>query len=175
MTSFYEEYESNLKKELKKRKHHIYRDIISMVLMLGFIIYIYFQALLTNLVMVTLILVIIYIMYSIYRLRKKISTYHSYMDDLHFEDGFIIKYSSSRDKEVMRIPLESIKVIYTNIKEMQWTMYIVYRTDEGYRAESFYKPRIRDKEDFYRFAKKNKLLHSEFVEVEEIQEIVDES
>ncbi len=168
-------YEENLAKELKDRKWSIYSDLLGLSILLFITIFLHFRFHMENEIIKLFLMIglFIYILVFFLRLRKKLLEYHSYMDDLHFEEGHVIKYSSSRRKEVLRISAEDVKAVYTNIKRMPWTIFVVYRTEKGLAAESFYKKRVRDKKKFYDFAKKNDLMHSDYIDIEELKETVE--
>ncbi len=174
MKNIYDKYKENLSKELRKRKIVIYREIVTLVALTVFaaVIYIFEDG--TLLVYLIIFGITLYMAIVLFGLRKKIDVYHSYMDNLHVEDGHIIKYSSSRDKEVLRIPFSRIIDVYTNIKQMRWTIFIVYKTKDGLAAESFYKTRIRDKKKFQKFVKENNLLNKDPIDIEELQDILED-
>ncbi len=173
MTTIYDEYKENLKKELRKRKRVIYRDIVSIAVLAALLVVVLIYEERTHIIQLIVIGIILYLALVLYGLRKKIKVYHSYMDNLHVEKGHIVKYSSSLDKEVLRIPFNRITGVYTNIKQMHWTIYIVYDAKDGLAAESFYKTRIRDRKKFQRFVKENNLLNKDPIDIEELQDILE--
>ncbi len=167
-----EEYETNLEKELKRRKVRMYRDIGVLLLSAIFAVYLFMFGEGSNVNILLILVLIGYSMITIYGLKKKLRLYHSYFDELRVEKRSIVKYNPKRDKVISSITFDSITKVYTNIKKMPYTLYVLYETEGEKKAEGFYKTRIKDEDEFRRVLKKKDLLNEEDVSVDDLMDII---
>ncbi len=166
-----EEYQDLLKKEMNRRRLVMLRYVIGIVVMIGLALWIIFYGERNTSSNLLLIVAFGYMVYANYRLVKEAKTYLAYLEELHFDDGEIIKYNPGINKTKKWIPIEKVEKVYMNIEDKPNLLFVVYRESEDYRrAESFYKPRIKDEEEFMDVIKKRSLLDEEAITFEELKE-----
>lgn len=172
MEKLQKDYKENLEKELKRRKMRIIRDLGVVLLSIIFATYLFVFEGRTNVNMLLIIVLVGYAVITLYGLRKKLKLYYSYYDELRVKKGHIVKYNPKKGRVVLRIPFESITGVYTNIKNMPYTLYVLYETDGENKGEGFYKTRIKDEDKFNRFLKKRDLLNEEYFGLDDLMEII---
>ncbi len=106
---------------------------------------------------------------------NQIRTFISLDDELHYEDGEIVKYNARQQKSKKWIPLESVEEVYLEVEGKPNLLFVVYIEDDIKRAESFYKQRIKGREEFMNDIEENSLLIKEPITFEELKEKVEGS
>ena len=168
-----EEYEEQLDKELKRRKMHVFRDVGIVVLSVVFALYLFLFQERSNMNMVLMLVLVGYGMITIYGLRKKMILYYIYFDELQMEKGSIVKYNPKQDKIIIKIPFDSITGVYTNIKKMPYTLYVLYEDEGKKKGQRFYKTRIQNEDEFEKLLYKKNLIKEEYVDVEDLMDIIE--
>ncbi|MFP3872329.1 MAG: hypothetical protein ACOC55_05950 [Candidatus Natronoplasma sp.] len=166
------DYEEMLKKEKRRRKIRIFRHVAGIILMGAVVTFLYLS--IEGMVQIALMIGgILYILYVVYSLYKDASALFSLTDELHFQDGDIIKYNPDTRKTKKFIPLESVEMVYFNITDRPNLIFVVYDQDGWRRAESFYKQRIPEREDFIEAVKEEGLFENDPITFQELKEIVE--
>ncbi|MEF8873707.1 MAG: hypothetical protein V5A88_03435 [Candidatus Thermoplasmatota archaeon] len=167
------DYEEMLQKEERRRKIKIFRHLGGIGLMAVVVIFLYLR--IEGAVQIALIVgAILYILYVLRALYKDASALFSLTDELHFEDGEIIKYNPEMRKTKKWIPLESVEKVYFNITEKPNLIFVVYTKDDWKRGESFYKQRIPEREKFIEAVKEKGLFENDPISFQELKEEVEE-
>lgn len=165
-----DEYEELLEKELKERKIRIIKYIFEIVIMLGLSIYIIFWSPRDTPWLILLGFSVVYVIFVNYRLVKGIKTYLAYGDELHFDEGEIIKFNSVLQKTKKRIPIEKVEAVYTDIQDKPNLIFVVHQEAKDYKkAESFYKQRINNKEEFISEIEEKSILKDEPMTFDELK------
>lgn len=165
------DYEEDLKMEKKRRKYSMYGNIAGLIIIIGFIIWVYLSQ--PSHTIFYYIIAGAYIVYTTYKLMKEMAQYHALMDDLVIEDDHIVKYNDAIKREIMRIPIQKIKRVYYNVEGLPRTLYIVYKRDGSLMAENFYKTRIEEKKKFLKMMKKRGLLVKDEISLDSLKEMVE--
>ncbi|MFO7991973.1 MAG: hypothetical protein R6U61_06750 [Thermoplasmata archaeon] len=167
------DYEEDLKKEKKFRKYKIFGKLAGIIIMVGFIIWIYLTQ--PSHTIVYYIIAAVYMVYTTYKLLKEMAQYHALMDDLLIEDDHIVKYNDSIKREIMRIPIQKIKKVYYNVEGLPRTLYVVYKKDGNLLAENFYKTRIKGKKKFIDMMEKKGVLIEDEISFDALKEMIESS
>jgi len=169
-------YEEMLAKEQKRRRIKIFRHSLGFVIMVFFVFYIYFSDLADFYIRLILMIgAVIYANYELYRLIKHVKAFLSLTDELHFEDGEIIKYNPDFRKTKKWIPIESVEKVYFNIIEKPNSLFVVYKKD-GYKfAESFYKQRIKDREEVMEVLKERDLIRRKSISFQDLKDEIEQA
>ncbi len=170
----YDNFQEKVKKERKRRKIRIFRHVAAILIMAAYLVYRFFFDWDTGLAAVMLMAIaFLIIAYSAYSLYKDASAMSSLLDELHFEDGDIIKYNPNRKISKLRIPIENVEKVYFNIENKPNLLFVVYNSDIGKRAESFYKQRIRQRDKFIDMLKEKDLFRKDPILFKELKEEVE--
>ncbi len=165
-------YEELLKKEKRRRKIRVFRHLAGIILMAFVILFLYFRT--EGMVQIALMVGgILYILYVLRALYKDASALFSLTDELHFEDGDIIKYNPDMRKTKKWIALENVEKVYFNITDKPNLIFVVYDLDGWRRAESFYKQRIPEREKFVEEVKEKGLFDNDPISFSELKEEVE--
>lgn len=175
MKSSKEDYEELLNKEKRRRKIKIYRDVIGILIIGGFSIYLYFFGHGLSYRMIVIYFSIAYIIIVGILLFRKLAKYQSLMDDLLIDKGDIIKYNALQRSEKTRISVDEIEKIHFNITDLPNTFYIVYKREGNAYAENFYKERIEHESKFYDLIEGKGLIDEEPISFQELKEEIEQS
>jgi len=118
---------------------------------------------------------IIYINYVLYRLVREVKTFYSLDDELHYEDGEIIKYNARSKKTKKWIPIENVDEVYLNVEDKPNLLFVVYNEDGTKKADSFYKQRIKERDKFMADLEKRSLIVDKPITFEQLKEKVEGS
>lgn len=168
-----EEYQEKLGKEKRRRNIRIIRNSLGMSLMIIFAIWLYFFGPEEMYRMPLFAASVVIILYYIYKLSQELQVFYSLVDELHFEDGELVKYNPRLHKTQNWIPIESIEDVYFNVEDKPNLLYVVYSEDGDKKAESFYKQRIKDEEKVRKALEKRSLIVEEPIAFEELKEKVE--
>lgn len=167
-----EEYQDRLEKEKRRRNIKILRHALGLLLSTLLVLWIFFTRP-TDINWILIIgLVVIYILYSLYRLLKGMNELYSLEDELHYEDGEIVKYNPRVQKSKKWIPIENVEEVYFNIEEKPDMLYVVHMEEGNKMADSFYKQRIEGKDDLMEDLKERSLLKEKPISYDQLKEIV---
>lgn len=170
------DYEELLAKEQKRRRIKIFRHSLGFAIMVFFVFYTFFSEYFDYYIRLLLMIgAIIYANYELYRLIKHIKAFLSLTDELHFEDGEIIKYNPDVRKTKKWIPIESVEKVYFNIVEKPNSLFVVFEKDGDKFAESFYKQRIQDRKEFIEVLKEKDLLRRESISFQDLKEEIEQA
>lgn len=175
MVKMGDDYKELLQKEQRRRKIKIFRHLLGMIIMIAFSIYIIYFSPGTTLWIILLFGSLIYASFELFRMFNQIRTFISLDDELHYEDGEIVKYNARQQKSKKWIPLESVEEVYLEVEGKPNLLFVVYIEDDIKRAESFYKQRIKGREEFMNDIEENSLLIKEPITFEELKEKVEGS
>ncbi len=163
------DYQELLQKEQRRRRIRIFRHIAGIILLGILVVYLYLNWKGdTNDILLTGVAVLM-ILYFIYASYKDGSALISLTDELHFEDGDIIKYNPDISKTKKRIPLENVLQVYFDVTDKPNLIFVVYDQKGWKRAESFYKQRILEREKFIKTVKKEGLFNNEPITFKELK------
>ncbi len=168
-------YEELLSKEQRRRKIKIFRHALGFAIMVGFLFYLAFYQTLDNIWILVMVGAIIYANYEFYRLIKQIKAFISLDDELHYEEGEIIKYNVRRKKTKKWIPIENVEEVYLDVEDKPNLLFVVYEKDGAKMADSFYKQRIKQRDEFMTDLKERSLIVDEPVTFDELREKVEGS
>lgn len=175
MVKMGEEYQELLEKEQRRRKIKMLRYLLGIIILAIFVFYTVFYTTLDDLWLLLMVGAVLYINYELYRLIKQIKAFISLDDELHYEDGEVIKYNARRKKTKKRIPIESIDEVYLEVEDKPNLLFVVYNEDGTVKADSFYKQRIKKREKFMDVLEKKSLLADEPIRFEELKEKIQHS
>jgi len=164
-----ESYQELLKKEQRRRKIKMFRHSLGFTIMVGFLFYISFYHSLDYIWILIMVGAIIYANYEFYRLIKHVKAFYSLDDELHYEDGEIIKYNARSRKTKKWIPIENVEEVYLFVEDKPNLLFVVYEKDGAKMAESFYKQRIKQRDEFMKDLKESSLIVEEPVSFEELK------
>ncbi len=160
-----------LRKEQRRRKIKIFRHSLGVAIMVAFVIYTLFSDYFDYYIRLLLVIgAVIYASYELYKLTKNIRALFSLIDELHFDDGEIIKYNPNFRKTKKWIPIESVEKVYFNITDKPNSLFVVYEMDGNKFAESFYKQRILGREEFIETLKEKGLFRREPISFHDLKE-----
>lgn len=170
------DYEEMVNKEQRRRRIKIFRHLLGMGIMVAFVIYTFFSDYFEYYIRLLLIVgAVLYASYELYRVVKHSRAFLSLTDELHFEDGEIIKYNPDSSRTKKWIPIESVEKVYFNITEKPNLLFVVYEKDGNKFAESFYKQRIKDRSDFIETLKEKDLLRRESISFQDLKEKIEQA
>ncbi len=169
------EYQKKLGKEMRRRRIKIFRHVIGIILMAVLIIWVVLSDYSGTAWFLLIGLGIAYIIYVNYKLIKDVKTFFAYTDELHFEDGEIIKFNSALNKTKKRIPIENVEEVYFDIEDKPNLIFVVYSEKGGKWADSFYKQRIKGEEEFMEVLKKRSLVNEKRIMFQELKQKVEGS
>ena len=164
-----ETYRELLDKEQRRRKIRIIRHSLGLTLMVIFVFLIVFLREIDTIWLVLMVGSIIYINYVIYKLISEVKTLYSLDDELHYEEGEIIKYNARRKKTKKWIPIESVEEVYLNVEDRPNLLFVIYNEDGMKKADSFYKQRIKERDKFISDLEKRSLIVDKPVTFEELK------
>ncbi len=164
-----EDYSELLAKEQRRRKIKILRHSLGITLMVIFIILIVFLREMDRVSIVLVAVAVLYINYVFYRLFSDIKSMYSLDDELHYEDGEIVKFNVRSKKTKKWIPLENVEEVYLNVEDKPNLLFVVYEEDGSKRADSFYKQRIKERDKFLDDLEERSLIIDEPVTFEELR------
>ncbi|MBS3816719.1 MAG: hypothetical protein KGY76_04055 [Candidatus Thermoplasmatota archaeon] len=167
------DYEEQVQKERRRRKVKMIRHGLGIALMAFFILFVYFT---WSEGFTRLVLMVgggIYLAYVLYSLYKDASAMFALTDELHFEDGEIVKYNPQVSKAKKWIPIENVKKVYFNISDKPNLIFVVYKKEGIELAESFYKQRIQEREEFIEELRERGLFEKESISFEELRDEVE--
>ncbi len=166
--------EETFKKETKKVRTKIMRDTVGFLIMIIFLIAVYiFRSRLSINFRLLLILGGSYLGYVTYQLYKRYRRYFSLTDELRLDGKDLLKYNPVQGKIKRRVPVENIKKVYYDIDEHPNTLYVVYNKKGQKGAENFYKNNLAEKEHIMDFFKKNELLVTEPISLQELKDKIE--
>ncbi|MFW6040922.1 MAG: hypothetical protein ACOC85_03715 [Thermoplasmatota archaeon] len=168
-----EEYDELLKKELKRRRIKMFKNLLSIILMGGFALYIYYFERGFEYRTIIIAFSIGYIIIISILMVKRYLKYRSLTDDLLLNGKTIVKYNAYQQIEKARIPIESVEKVYWNIKELPNTFYVVFQKNGERFAVNFYKQRIEEKKKFLEIIKKKDLLYKKTISFDELKEDIE--
>lgn len=169
-----DDYQERLKKEQRRRKIRMFRHSFGLILTVILLVYLF---LFTNYSQQWMLLIVggtIYIVYVLYKLVKEVKTFLALDDELHYEDGAIIKFNVRLKKTKKRIPIENVEEVYLNIEEKPDMLYVIYMEEGNKRADSFYKQRIKGRDDLMYELEKKSLLKEESISYDRLRELMSE-
>jgi len=164
-----ESYRELLEKEQRRRKIKMFRHSLGFTIMVAFVFYILFYYSIDIFWILVIVGILIYANYEIYRLIKQIKAFFSLDDELHYEEGEIIKYNARRKKTKKWIPIESVEEVYLNVEDRPNLLFVVYNEDGMKKADSFYKQRIKERDKFISDLEKRSLIVDKPVTFEELK------
>jgi len=164
-----ETYQELLDKEQRRRKIRIIRHSLGLTLMVIFVFLIVFLREIDTIWLVLMVGAIIYINYVLYRLINEVKTLYALDDELHYEDGEIIKYNVRSKKTKKWIPIEDVEEVYLNVEDRPNLLFVVYNEDSMKKADSFYKQRIKERDKFMADLKERSLVVDKPVTFEQLK------
>ncbi len=166
-------YQELLGKEKRQKNIRITRYSIGLVIMVIFVFWLVFFGPTDMYRYAMLAVAIAYIVYALYRVLKGLNNLFSLTDELHYEDGELVKYNPKLRKAKKWIPLEKVEEVYFDIKDKPNLLFVVYRGKDGKKADSFYKQRIKDEEEFMEVLKEKSLISDESIKFEDLKKRVE--
>ncbi|MEF8835480.1 MAG: hypothetical protein V5A76_04930 [Candidatus Thermoplasmatota archaeon] len=167
-----EDYQELLQKEQRRRNIKILRHALGLIITSVLVIWVFLtQPMETNWILIMAV-GIIYIIYVFYRLLDSMNKLYSLDDELHYENGEIIKYNPRIHKQKTLIPIENVEEVYLNVEDKPNLLFVVYQKDDLKRADSFYKQRIKERDKFMADLEERSLIADESVTFEQLKEKV---
>ena len=170
-----ESYRELLEKEERRRKIRITRHSLGITLAVILILLILFLREIDTRSLIFLVGAMIYINYVLYKLISEVKTLYSLDDELHYEDGEIIKYNARSKKTKKWIPIEDVEKVYLNVEDKPNLLFVVYNEDGTKKADSFYKQRIKERDKFMADLEKRSLIVDKPITFEQLKEKVEGS
>ncbi len=162
-----------LEKEFKLRKAKIIRDILGAAIVGVFIVITFLYEMQLWIRTILVLFGALYLIFIFSRMKKSIDQYYALTEDLIIEDGYIIKRSGKVGIELLKVPFDDVIKVYTNIKNMPNTIYVLFEKDGELSAENFYKYRVKDSKELENVLKKRNLISDEPVSLEELKKVVE--
>ncbi|MEF8833020.1 MAG: hypothetical protein V5A66_05855 [Candidatus Thermoplasmatota archaeon] len=170
-----EDYQELLQKEQRRRNIKILRHALGLIITSVLVIWVFLtQPMETNWILIMAV-GIIYIIYVFYRLLDSMNKLYSLDDELHYENGEIIKYNPRIHKQKTLIPIENVEEVYLNVEDKPNLLFVVYQKDDLKRADSFYKQRIKERDKFMADLEERSLIVDESVTFEYLKDKVEGS
>jgi len=164
-----ESYRELLQKEQRRRKIRIIRHSLGITLMVIFVFLIVFLREIDTIWLILMVGSIIYINYVLYRLINEVKTLYALDDELHYEDGEIIKYNVRSKKTKKWIPIEEVEEVYLNVEDKPNLLFVVYNENGAKKADSFYKQRIKERDKFMADLEERSLIVDKPVTFEQLK------
>ncbi len=170
-----EDYKEQLEKEQRRRNIKILRHSSGLVIMALIVTWIFFTRPMETNWILLMSLGIIYVVYAFYRLLNGLKKLYSYEDELHYEDGEIIKYNPRIRKSKNWIPIENVEEVYLKVEDKPNLIFVVYNEGGIKKADSFYKQRIKERDQFMEELEERSLIVDKPISFEELKAKVEGS